>query len=129
MNKYDGIINLEHPEPKNHIRMSIEQRAAIFSPFSALSGYEELLKETRRVVDNYKILSEDKKEQLDRILKEINSNTKVKITYFVKDLKKNGGFYKTTITNIKKIDYNKKIIITNENKIDLNKIEDIVILK
>lgn len=128
MNKYDDIINLKHPEPKNHQRMPIELRAAQFSPFSALSGYAEVLKETRRLVDNYEILSDDKKEILDRTLKEINNNDKVKITYFIKDLKKEGGLYKTIITNIKKIDYDNKILITNDEKIALDKIKDIIII-
>ena len=130
MNKYNDIINLEHPEPKNHQRMSIEARAAQFSPFSALSGYSEELKETRRLVDSFKVLSEDKKEILDRVFKDIKINeTKVKIIYFVKDLKKNGGFYKTIITKIKKIDYDNKKIITDNANIYLKNIKDIVILE
>lgn len=61
MNDYSDIINLEHPEPKNHVRMSKENRAGQFSPFSALSGYSEELKETRRLVDKFLELDEDKK--------------------------------------------------------------------
>lgn len=128
MNNYDDIINLEHPEPKNHVRMTMEARAAQFSPFSALSGYNEVLKETRRIVDSYKILSDDQKELLDRTLNEIKTNDKVKINYFVKDLKKNGGFYKTIITNIKKIDLDNKLIITDKDKIKLNNIKEIIII-
>ena len=128
MNNYDDIISLEHPEPKNHRRMSMESRAAQFSPFSALSGYNEVLKETRRIVDSYKILSDDQKELLDRTLREIKNNDKVKINYFVKDLKKDGGFYKTIITNIKKIDLDNKVIITNKDKINLINIKEIIII-
>ena len=48
MNKdnYEDIINLPHYEPKYHTRMSIEARSAQFAPFSALTGYEEKVKET-----------------------------------------------------------------------------------
>ncbi len=36
---YDDIINLPHPTSKRHPRMPIRDRAAIFSPFAALSGH------------------------------------------------------------------------------------------
>ena len=47
MNKnYDDIINLPHYVSKKHPQMSIEARSAQFAPFSALTGYDEALKET-----------------------------------------------------------------------------------
>ena len=46
--KYDEIINLPHYEPKYHKRMSKSQRAAQFSPFSALTGYDEMVKEIEK---------------------------------------------------------------------------------
>ena len=48
MGNYDDIINLPHPEPKQHPRMSMSQRAAQFAPFAALTGYEEAIDETRQ---------------------------------------------------------------------------------
>ena len=47
--KYDSIINLPHYEPKYHKRMSKMQRAAQFNPFSALTGYDDMVKEVSRV--------------------------------------------------------------------------------
>lgn len=44
-NEYLSIINLPHYEPKRHPRMSIDSRAAQFSPFSALEGLEESISE------------------------------------------------------------------------------------
>ena len=130
MNDYSDIINMKHPEPKNHVRMSMENRAGQFSPFSALSGYSEELKETRRLVSKYLELEEDKKELLDEILKEIKLNKdKVKITYFIKDLKKDGGFYKTIITKVIKIDYYKKCLKTNDGLINIKNIKDLNIIK
>ena len=49
--KYDSIINLTHYEPKYHKRMSKMQRAAQFNPFSALTGYDDMVKEVSRVVN------------------------------------------------------------------------------
>ena len=46
--RYDDIIDLPQPVPKNRARMSMIDRAAQFSPFAALSGYEEAVKERYR---------------------------------------------------------------------------------
>lgn len=46
MGKYDDIINLMHWEPKMHRRMSEQERAAQFAPFAALTGYDDMVKET-----------------------------------------------------------------------------------
>lgn len=48
MGKYDDIIYLPHPEPKNHPRMSMKQRAAQFAPFAALTGYKEAIEEAQK---------------------------------------------------------------------------------
>lgn len=44
-NKYDDIINLPRPESK-YPRMPRANRAAQFSPFAALTGHEEAIRET-----------------------------------------------------------------------------------
>ena len=61
-NTYEDIINMEHPTSKRHPRMTVYNRAAQFSPFAALTGHEEALKETARITDN--------KIELDEMLKE-----------------------------------------------------------
>lgn len=43
---YADIINLPRPEPHCHPRMPMEKRAAQFSPFAALTGYEEVVEKT-----------------------------------------------------------------------------------
>ena len=57
---YEDIINLPHYEPK-HKRMSISVRSAEFSPFSALTGFNDAVKETERLVDKKVLLGEDEK--------------------------------------------------------------------
>jgi len=52
-NLYDDIINLPHPDPKEHDRMPLQQRGALFSPFSALTGLDEELDETATLVNEY----------------------------------------------------------------------------
>ena len=48
MGRYDDIINLPHPTSAKHPRMPALDRAAQFSAFAALTGYDELIHETRR---------------------------------------------------------------------------------
>ncbi|KAI4448131.1 hypothetical protein C823_002650 [Eubacterium plexicaudatum ASF492] len=46
---YDDIIHLPHPDPKTHPRMPVSERAAQFSPFAALSGHQEAIREAERM--------------------------------------------------------------------------------
>ena len=111
---YEDIINLPHYEPK-HKRMSISVRSAIFAPFSALTGFNDEVKETERIVDKKIDITEEEKEKINNKLKEILKNIKgspsIKVTHFIKDKKKNGGKYITTIDTIKKIDMIEKYIM------------------
>ena len=126
--KYSDIINLEHPDPKNHPRMSIEKRAGIFAPFAALTGYEDDVKETGRETESEIEINEDVKERLDQklgfILQNIYNQPKVLITFFLKDNKKSGGKYITKEVNIKSIDIINNQLITTRKEI-IN-IEDII---
>ena len=55
-NKYEDIINLPHHVSTKHSKMSIEQRAAQFAPFAALTGYGE---EVKKCEENIQIDYED----------------------------------------------------------------------
>lgn len=126
MSKYDDIINYNYV--MKHERMSIGKRSAEFSPFSALTGYSDLIYEKGRITEEKKDLSIDAKELLDIKLNIVNKNIInkpiVKITYFIKDNKKSGGKYETIIDSIKKIDFIKKNIILSDKK--AIKIDDIL---
>lgn len=50
--KYNDIINLPHHISEKHERMSLEERSVQFAPFSALTGYDEVIKETARKINN-----------------------------------------------------------------------------
>ena len=45
---YEDIIHLPHHISKHHPQMSMDTRAAQFSPFSALTGYAEALEQKRK---------------------------------------------------------------------------------
>jgi len=122
MKNYDDIINMPHYVSKKRPQMPMENRAAQFAPFSALTGYSDKIKETSRIVDKKIDLSDEEKNTINEkilLLRDnIKDNTQVSITYFIKDKKKDGGSYITTIDIIKKIDmYNKLIILESGIKI------------
>lgn len=105
---YDDIINLPHYVSKKHPQMSIEARSAQFAPFSALTGYDEAIKETARLTDKrieiddgLKIILNNK---LQYVLEKIKLKPEIIFTYFVYDDKKIGGKYVEKIGVVKKID-------------------------
>lgn len=102
---YDDILPLPHPTSKTHPRMSRQDRAAQFSPFAALTGYEAVVKETARLTDERAELTEDEMADLDaRLRLAMELGTEVTVTWFRPDSKKNGGSYVTTTSRIKKAD-------------------------
>ena len=105
---YDDIINLPHYVSKKHPQMSIEARSAQFAPFSALTGYDEAIKETARLTDKRIEIDDGLKIILNNKLQYILENLKAKpeiiFTYFVYDDKKTGGKYVEKIGIVKKID-------------------------
>lgn len=105
---YDDIINLPHPTSVKHPRMSIQNRAAIFSPFAALSGHAGAIAETARLTERRMELDEDTKAELDRrqaiLLEHIREQPEITVTWFQPDELKEGGTYLTTTGRLKKID-------------------------
>ena len=131
MGKYDDIINMPHYQSKKHPQMSIYMRAAQFSPFAALTGFEEQTEETARLTDERIELDENKRAELDEKLNELMlydnlMDVQVRITYFEEDLLKSGGKYREVHVNIKKIDtINRCIVLDDRSKILIDDIYDI----
>ena len=90
---YDDIINLPHNVSANHPQMSMRDRAAQFSPFAALTGYEDAIGETGRMTDERRELSELKQSELNTKLAFLAKHLKRAgvIRVFVRELK-TGGF-------------------------------------
>ena len=84
------------------------ERAAQFQPFRALTGYEDAVRETARLTDDWVELTEDEKSLLDaklqKLADDIASHPLATITWFQPDKKKTGGEYVTTTGQLKKID-------------------------
>lgn len=125
--RYDDVINRQHPTSKKHPRMSNMNRAAQFAPFAALTGYEESIKETARLTDRKRELSEDDIEEINAklnfIQEHINERPEVAITYFQPDERKEGGAYITVTGKVRKIDeVNRVIIFENGTEIAVEQI-------
>ena len=63
--KYDDIINMPHHVSTTHPQMSLHDRAAQFSPFAALTGHEDAIKETARLTDEWMEPDDDRKSELN----------------------------------------------------------------
>ena len=131
MENYEDIIRLPHHVSKKHPRLSMEQRAAQFAPFAALTGYEDAVRETARITEDRIELDEEEKIKLNSKLQELEKNIEIKpnatITYFVPDIKKSGGEYITVSGKLKRIDeYRKLIILENRTQIPINEIIEIL---
>ena len=88
--------------------MSRADRAAQFSPFAALTGYDAAVRETDRVTERRIELDEGVKAELNArlncILEHLPEHPQVSITYFVPDEKKSGGAYRTVTGAVRKLD-------------------------
>lgn len=103
MPDYDELLYLPHPVSKKHPRMAIEKRAAQFAPFAALSGHADAVEETARITEEKLELTEERKEQINRVLQSLLPGDNILVVYFIEDEKKEGGSYQTRTGKIKKI--------------------------
>ena len=127
---YSDIIALPHHVSKTRPQMSMQERAAQFSPFAALTGYDAAINETGRLTDEKVELGEETKSILDRkqqyLIDMISDQPEIAVTYFVPDERKSGGAYVTVTGNLKRIDeYERLMLMTNGTKIPLDDIMDI----
>ena len=122
---YDDIINLPHPTSKRHPRMPIRDRAAIFSPFAALTGYDAAIKETGRLTDERIELDVEALSALDMkyqlLMEALDEAPEVTITYFQPDERKAGGKYLTATGAVKKVDdFERRITMQDGTKIPMD---------
>ena len=127
---YEDIVNLPPHISKKHPQPTMLERAARFSPFAAITGYEEMVKEAARVTDKKTELDESSKEILNEkllfITEMCEDDVIVNITYFVPDKLKSGGEYITVSGSIKKIDeYEGNILLKDGTKIPLSELYEI----
>lgn len=120
--RYDDILYLPHHVSSKYPPMPLQDRAAQFSPFAALTGHDAAIKETARLTEKRVELDENSKEALDirlQLLKDhLTEQPVIAFTYFKPDKKKSGGLYVTVTGIIKKIDeYERKILLQDGTEI------------
>ena len=99
-NPYEDMLHLLPPVSQKHAKMSMLQRAAQFSPFAALTGYEAVIAETGRLT-----------EPLQQC---ITQHPRVEITHFLPDHRKDGGCYVTVEGAVQKIDNHRRILLLED---------------
>ena len=128
---YEDIVDLPHHVSRKHPQPTMADRAARFTPFAAITGYEEMVLEEARVTDERIEMDVSSKaalnEKLNMILEFVDEQPEVSITYFEPDKKKTGGAYVNITGIVKRIDeYEHFVIMTDGKKI---RIEDIFALE
>ena len=121
--KYEDMLYLKRPVSRNHPPMDLKDRAAQFSPFAALTGYDDAVKETARQTEQRRELDEYEKAALDEQLRELEAQLqnlengknqaapRVTVTCFIPDEYKAGGAYRTFTAADKKINHDRRGII------------------
>lgn len=108
MHKYEDILNCSRPVSVRHAPMPMSDRAAQFSAFAALTGYEAVLRESARLTEQETFLDEAGKELLDRKLRriaaELDTIGEIDFLCFQQDAWKPGGSYVSVCGRVKKID-------------------------
>ena len=113
--RYDDIIGLPHHRSAKHPPMTMEERAAQFSPFAALTGYGAVIAETGRQTQQKIELSDAQKDEIDRLLGELLRTGKpAAVTYFVPDEKKEGGRYAAVRGKIRRTDPAEGVIVLED---------------
>ena len=115
---YEDLLHLPYPRPTKRARMSMVERAAQFAPFAALTGYDSAIQETARLTDAKVELDESEKaaldEKLQQLLPLLPSAPTVSVTHFVRDDRKDGGMYITTLGILRKIDFYRCCLVVDQ---------------
>ena len=119
---YDDIKHLSRPQYNEFPPMSVHDRAAQFSPFAALVGYDDEVAEIARLTDSRDELTEDEMNELNdtlnRILSIIDAQPVIKVTYFIPDERKSGGRYVDKTGAVRKYDsYENVLVFTDGTRI------------
>ena len=115
---YDDIKHLTRPHYNDLHPMSMHDRAAQFSPFAALVGYDDAVAETARLTDSRAVLTEDEMTELNaklnRLLDSLDEQPEISVTYFVPDEKKSGGRYAEKVGTVRIYDsYANELVFTD----------------
>lgn len=115
---YSDIIGLPHHVSAHHERMSLYNRAAQFSPFAALTGYDDALEKSTKRLENRRVLAEEQAKSVNETIHEIHAiigtRPLVRLTYFVEVIKDGSkGYYETIRAHVRRIDEINRLCMEN----------------
>ncbi len=130
MSSYEDIIDLPHHVSQKHPQMSMLNRAAQFSTFAALTGYDAAIRESARLTERKIELGEDAKEELSerlRYLRDIETEHPiVTLIYFIPDARRDGGEYTSLTAQMKRIDeFSRMVLLMDGRSIPIDDILDV----
>lgn len=135
MGKYDDIIHLPHHVSETHAQMPLSARAAQFSSFAALTGFEAAVSETARLTEARVELDRDALEALDGTIRALSQALaaggapEAEIRFFVPDERKDVGRYETLRGAVEKIDeYERLLFLADGQRLSLEDIVSIELL-
>lgn len=130
MENYEDIISLPHHISAIRPQMPMSNRAAQFSSFAALTGYDAAIKETGRLTDEKIEMDEETLNILNMkfqiLIDSLGDEPEVTFTYFKPDERKAGGAYIEVTGTVKKVDdFERLIVMQNGTRIPMDDVLDI----
>ena len=131
---YDDIKHLTRPQYADFPPMSVHDRAAQFSPFAALVGYDDAVEETARLTDSMTELTEDEAAELNKnlshLLEILPERPVVRVTYFIPDKRKAGGRYADKTGTVRIFDsYTNELVFTDGDRIAVADMFSLIIIE
>ena len=126
MRDYQDMLDMPRHVSRRHPQMSFSARAAQFSPFAALTGYEDVIAETGRHTDSRIYLSDDEKLSINNAIKD-SVGKGISLVCFVPDERKDGGSYEKAEGTLRRIDPESGVLVLDDGR--RIRIDDIISAK
>ena len=101
------LIDYDYRGVSSHVPMSMDDRAAQFSPFAALTGFGDVIDECERETADELDLSEYQVQEINQTLgfirENISQHPSVSVVCFVSDETKSGGRFETLTGHVTRI--------------------------
>lgn len=117
MGKYDDIIKNKYEGVPGYRHMSNHDRAAQFSPFAALVGYDKVIEGRGLVYDEKLEVTEDELAQINNVLTTVKRKDLVEVLYYDK------GYYINIKGQFEKYDQIKQTITIDKKDISLDDVK------
>ena len=129
LSAYQDILHRQRPLSRT-VERCVENRAKLFTPFSALRGFdiEILTQEQDRLLVPQVSLSVDQQEAIYRTLNELRKGDWVTVTYFapVKIIDgRQQGEYRTLSAEVKKVDEVERLLVLANGAVSLDNLHSL----